>query len=129
VKQPFSYGDTRTFSSVTRARRHRKLRAAETLSPGVASQEMRSASGPLRWLRPAFAAVFVVLVGVTSMAMWMPRWRPSVERGVPDPAAARVQVEKDLRALQSLIEVDRRAGRLVPWDLHDLYGRSETLHG
>jgi Zn-dependent protease with chaperone function len=98
------------------------------LVPALAAHEAPSTNAPLRWLRPAFAAVFVVLVGVTSLAMWMPRTRAGVARTIPDPAAARAKVDEDLRALQSMIEADLKAGLPIPWDYEELYHRWHDVH-
>jgi Zn-dependent protease with chaperone function len=98
------------------------------LVPALAAEEAPRVSAPLRWLRPAFAAAFVVLVGMTSVAMWMPRFRASAERKVVDPAVARAKVDEDLRALQSMIQADLKAGLPVPWDYEELYHRWYQVH-
>ncbi len=47
----------------------------------------------------------------------------TLERPPLDPAAATVQVRKDLAKLTALIDTDLRAGRPLPWDLDALYER------
>jgi hypothetical protein len=60
--------------------------------------------------------------------MWMPRTRAGVARTIPDPAAARAKVDEDLRALQSMIEADLKAGLPIPWDYEELYHRWHDVH-
>ena len=100
------------------------------LKPAL-DQTAVSSRREVHWLLPAaFAGSVVISVGITSMAMWLPRARARETSAATNSAAARIQVDQDLRALQALIETDRAAGRQVPWDLYELYERwSEARPG
>lgn len=82
------------------------------------------------WLRPAFAAVVVVLVGLVSLSMWLPSLRSgrAADASTLDPAARTAQARKDLDRLVALVEADVVNGRPVPWDVWELYERWEEIH-
>ena len=76
-------------------------------------------------MRPVFAAIIVFLAGGVSLGYWQPpRQIEDVHhQAVPDSPAVRAQVQKDLEVLRAFVEGEFKAGRPLPWDVHDLYAR------
>jgi len=77
----------------------------------------------IAWMQPMFAGVIVVFAGGVSLSYWQPRQHVESEHAVPDSAAVRAQIQKDLDALRSFVEAEVSGGRPLPWDVEDLYAR------
>jgi Zn-dependent protease with chaperone function len=102
------------------------------LAPELHVEAIAPAQGALRWVRPAAAFAVVIIVGAVAVDAYLPQFgfratgtAPLTARPGPD---ARAQVDRDLARLRTLIEADVSQGRLLPWDLDELYGRWKEVH-
>jgi Zn-dependent protease with chaperone function len=86
--------------------------------------------GRLAWVRPVIAGILVVLVGTGVLSTWGPRAYQVEEPGhVPPPTPiAEKQVARDFERLREVIDAEVRSGRLLPWDVWDLYNQWENRH-
>jgi Zn-dependent protease with chaperone function len=88
--------------------------------------------GALMVMRVAFAASVVVVVGSAALLAYLPRLgvKQSDTGSVrPQPAGnLEQQVSRDLERLKAFLEIERAAGRDVPWDVWDLYARWQSAH-
>jgi Zn-dependent protease with chaperone function len=86
----------------------------------------------LRWVRPAFAAGMVIVIGAAAVHAYLPQFglgvRPASTALVPATPETSAQIAHDLMRLQSMIEADLAAGRPLPWDEWDLYARWKAAH-
>jgi Zn-dependent protease with chaperone function len=102
------------------------------LAPELGTATTQSSGTLLRVLRPAFAGVMVVLVGVIVLSTWRPAFRAAARAPeLPSsPLTARDRVRRDFERLQILIESDLQTRGTLPWDEWDLYRRwSEAYNG
>ena len=101
----------------------RLMALAPQLAPAPSTVRLRRA-------RPVFAAIVVFLVGGLSMGRWLPSLRGQARvTTAADPGKGTAQAKKDLDQLRAFIEADLRAGRQLPWDVWELYGRWADVHG
>jgi hypothetical protein len=102
------------------------------LAPEIDTAPAQLSRGTLRWVRPAFAAIVVVFVGVGAVAAYLPRFGvggQAVERrSSPPTAEATAHVRKDLESLSAFVEAERRNRGRLPWDVYDLYARWNEMH-
>jgi hypothetical protein len=62
-------------------------------------------------------------------ATWSPAAREGDPEHVPPPAPlATKQVTRDFERLRDVIDAEIRGGRLLPWDVWDLYNQFENRH-
>jgi hypothetical protein len=94
----------------------------------LAAQPAPAPAGAGRWLRPAFAVGVMLFIGLVSLSFRSRHFARAAIRPPQkvDSAAASAKVHRDLVSLRSVIEADLRAGRLVPWDVYDVYERWEV---
>jgi hypothetical protein len=103
------------------------------LAPEMEMAPVQPARGALVWVRPAFAAIVVVTVGVGAVAAYLPRLgvggrRTMERRSSPPTAEAIAQVRRDLESLGAFVEAERQKSGRLPWDVYELYARWNEIY-
>jgi Zn-dependent protease with chaperone function len=103
------------------------------LAPAMEIVPVRRARSALHWLRAAFAAIVVVVVGVGAVAAYLPRLGVGAveksSRKTSLPSAQTIeQVHRDLERLKAVVQQEQRNHRPLPWDDYELYARWDKAH-
>jgi hypothetical protein len=83
-------------------------------------------------MRPAFAALVVVIVGALSVGYMLPQYRVDAydhdHKPALDSPAVRAQIQQDFERFRTLLDAEVASGRPLPWDLDELYIRWSEVH-